>query len=169
MTKGRSHATPSSSRRRGRRAGVDSLKIVAPWREWDIRSREDAIAYAAKHNVPVTATIKSIYSRDSNLWHMSHEGGLLEDPWNGPPEEIYAWTRSIKDAPEVFSGIVDSYEPRGPYGAKEIGEGSLVPVLGAIANAVYDACGVRVTELPITPEKIWQAMRKPAPDGAAHA
>ena len=56
------------------------LKIIAPWREWDIRSREDAIAYAASHNVPVTATIKSIYSRDANLWHISHEGGILEDP-----------------------------------------------------------------------------------------
>ena len=62
------------------------LKIIAPWREWDIRSREDAIAFAEKHNVPVTATIKSIYSRDSNLWHLSHEGGLLEDPWNEPEE-----------------------------------------------------------------------------------
>jgi argininosuccinate synthase len=56
------------------------LKIIAPWREWTIRSREDAIAYAQAHNVPVTATVKSIYSRDRNLWHLSHEGGLLEDP-----------------------------------------------------------------------------------------
>ena len=65
------------------------LKIIAPWREWAIRSREDAIQFAAKHNVPVTATVKSIYSRDSNLWHISHEGGLLEDPWNEPEEVMY--------------------------------------------------------------------------------
>jgi argininosuccinate synthase (EC 6.3.4.5) len=50
------------------------LKVIAPWREWNIRSREDALDYAAEHNVPVTATPKSIYSRDRNIWHMSHEG-----------------------------------------------------------------------------------------------
>ena len=62
------------------------LTIIAPWREWHIRSREDALKYAAEHNVPVTATIKSIYSRDRNLWHLSHEGGGLEDPWHEPEE-----------------------------------------------------------------------------------
>ncbi|MGH2524045.1 MAG: argininosuccinate synthase domain-containing protein, partial [Anaerolineales bacterium] len=56
------------------------LKVIAPWREWHIRSREDALAYAAAHNVLVTATLKSIYSRDRNLWHLSHEGGPLENP-----------------------------------------------------------------------------------------
>ena len=76
------------------------LKIIAPWREWDIRSREDAIAFAAGHNVPVTATIKSIYSRDSNLWHLSHEGGLLEDPWNEPEEMMYQISTSPENAPE---------------------------------------------------------------------
>jgi argininosuccinate synthase len=60
------------------------LKIIAPWREWHIRSREDALKYAAQHNVPVTATTRSIYSRDRNLWHLSHEGGILEDPWQEP-------------------------------------------------------------------------------------
>ena len=76
------------------------LKIIAPWREWDIRSREDALAYAAAHNVPVTATIKSIYSRDRNLWHLSHEGGLLEDPWNEPEEAMYQISVSPENAPE---------------------------------------------------------------------
>lgn len=61
---------------------------------------------------------------------------------------------SIRETPEIRGGAVESYEPRGPFGAKEIGEGSMLPVLGAIANAIYDACGVRVTELPITAEKI---------------
>jgi 4-hydroxybenzoyl-CoA reductase subunit alpha len=61
---------------------------------------------------------------------------------------------TIGDAPEIRSAAVESYEPRGPFGAKEIGEGCLLPVLGAISNAIYDACGVRVTELPITPERI---------------
>ena len=69
------------------------LKIIAPWREWNIRSREDALDYAAEHNVPVTATIKTIYSRDRNLWHLSHEGGILEDPWNEPEEAMFQLTR----------------------------------------------------------------------------
>ncbi len=76
------------------------LKIIAPWREWDIRGRKDALEYAAKHNVPVPATEKSIYSRDRNLWHMSHEGGLLEDPWNEPEEEMYTLTTSPEAAPD---------------------------------------------------------------------
>jgi 4-hydroxybenzoyl-CoA reductase subunit alpha len=66
---------------------------------------------------------------------------------------------TIKDAPEIFSGIVDSYEPRGPFGAKEIGEGSTLPVLGAVAHAIANATGVWVTDLPITPEKILESIR----------
>ena len=67
---------------------------------------------------------------------------------------------SIKDAPEIFSGLVDSYEPRGPFGAKEIGEGSTLPVLGAVAHAIANATGVWIKDLPITPEKILNAVRK---------
>jgi argininosuccinate synthase len=76
------------------------LKVVAPWREWDIRSREDAIAYASERNIPVTATKKSIYSRDANLWHISHEGGLLEDPWNEPEEPMFQMSASPENAPD---------------------------------------------------------------------
>ena len=76
------------------------LKVIAPWREWDITSREDALAYAAAHNVPVTATLKSIYSRDRNLWHISHEGGILEDPWAEPEEDMFKLTVSPEKAPD---------------------------------------------------------------------
>jgi len=76
------------------------LKVIAPWREWDIRSREDAIAYAKAHNVPVAATEKKIYSRDRNLWHLSHEGGILEDPWEEPEPDMYRLTVSPEDAPD---------------------------------------------------------------------
>jgi 4-hydroxybenzoyl-CoA reductase subunit alpha len=69
---------------------------------------------------------------------------------------------TIKDAPDIFSGIVDSYEPRGPFGAKEIGEGATLPVLGAVAHAIANATGVWITDLPITPEKIRRAMREKA-------
>ena len=61
---------------------------------------------------------------------------------------------------EIHTAAVESFEPNGPFGAKEVGEGSLLPVLGAIANAIYDACGVRVTELPITPEKSLRGLAK---------
>jgi 4-hydroxybenzoyl-CoA reductase subunit alpha len=76
-------------------------------------------------------------------------------------------TMTIKDAPEIFSGLVDSYEPRGPFGAKEIGEGSTLPVLGAVAHAIANATGVWVKDLPITPEKILDAMREQDKAGPA--
>ena len=77
------------------------LAVIAPWREWSINSREDAIEYAAAHNVPISASTKKIYSRDRNIWHISHEGGALEDPANAAPDEIWMLTRSPKDAPST--------------------------------------------------------------------
>jgi len=76
------------------------LRVIAPWREWNIRSREDALAYAAAHNVPVAATTTKIYSRDRNIWHISHEGGALEDPANAAPDEIWMLTKSPREAPD---------------------------------------------------------------------
>jgi len=73
---------------------------------------------------------------------------------------------TVKDMPEIDTTIVPSYEPRGPYGAKEVGEGSTLPVIGAIANAISDAIGVRVTELPITPERI-RALLKARGEGTS--
>ncbi|MFQ5578696.1 MAG: argininosuccinate synthase, partial [Anaerolineae bacterium] len=74
--------------------------VVAPWREWDIRSREDALAYAAEFNVPVSATEKSIYSRDRNIMHISHEGGILENPWLEPEAAMHQLTAAPEDAPD---------------------------------------------------------------------
>ena len=68
------------------KAIAPNIQIIAPWREWDIDSREDAIAYVQKTNVPVEQSKKNIYSRDRNIWHLSHEGGELEDPANAPNE-----------------------------------------------------------------------------------
>jgi argininosuccinate synthase len=76
------------------------LQVIAPWREWDIKSREDAIEYAAKHNVPISVSSKKIYSRDRNIWHISHEGGALEDPANAAPDEIWMLTKSPRQAPD---------------------------------------------------------------------
>jgi argininosuccinate synthase len=112
------------------------LKIIAPWREWDIRSREDAIAYAAKHNVPVTATIKSIYSRDSNLWHLSHEGGLLEDPWNEPEEAMYQMSTSPENAPDEAQYIEIEFETGNPVSVngEKLSPAKIVERLNAIGG-----------------------------------
>ena len=80
-------------------AFAPDLPVIAPWREWDIRSREDALEYAAKHNVPVTASREKIYSRDRNIWHISHEGGVLEDPSQAPPDDLFMLTTSPELAP----------------------------------------------------------------------
>jgi argininosuccinate synthase len=75
------------------------VKIIAPWREWTINSREDAITYAREHNVPIEQTKANIYSRDRNIWHLSHEGGVLEDPANEPDEAMWQWIVSPEKAP----------------------------------------------------------------------
>jgi argininosuccinate synthase len=80
-------------------AFAPDLPIIAPWREWNIRSREDAIAYAESHNIPVTATRDKIYSRDRNIWHISHEGGVLEQPAAAPPTDLFMLTSSPEAAP----------------------------------------------------------------------
>jgi argininosuccinate synthase len=76
------------------------LRVIAPWREWGIRSREDALEYAAAHHIPVSQSKRSIYSRDRNLWHISHEGGGLEDPWQEPPEDMFVLSVSPEEAPD---------------------------------------------------------------------
>src|SRR3984885_13220802 len=81
-------------------AFAPDLPVIAPWREWNIRSREDALAYAARHDIPVSATAAKIYSRDRNLWHLSHEGGGLEDPDWAPTEDMFQLTTSPAHAPD---------------------------------------------------------------------
>jgi argininosuccinate synthase len=86
------------------------MKVIAPWREWDIRSREDALDYAALHNVAVTATREKIYSRDRNIWHVSHEGGPLEDPNYEPTEDLFLLTRSPESAPARAEYVTITFE-----------------------------------------------------------
>ncbi len=76
------------------------LRVIAPWREWNIRSREDAIAYAEERQVPITVSKEKIYSNDRNIWHISHEGGDLENPWNAPKDEMFVMTKSPQQAPD---------------------------------------------------------------------
>ena len=81
------------------KAIAPKVKIISPWREWTINSREDAIAYANAHKIPVEQTKANIYSRDRNVWHLSHEGGVLEDPANEPDEAMWQWIASPEKAP----------------------------------------------------------------------
>ncbi|HZS52643.1 MAG TPA: argininosuccinate synthase [Bryobacterales bacterium] len=86
------------------------LAVIAPWREWTIRSREDALDYAAKHNIPVDASTAKIYSRDRNIWHISHEGGALEDPANPAPDDVWMLTRHPWEAPDRPGAVTIGFE-----------------------------------------------------------
>ncbi len=77
-----------------------NLRVIVPWREWELKSRKDEIDYCLERRIPVTATLEKIYSHDRNLWHLSSEGGVLEDPWNEPPADMFEITKSPEDAPD---------------------------------------------------------------------
>src|SRR5512146_1467949 len=101
------------------------LPVIAPWREWDIRSREDAIAYAQSRGIPVAATKEKIYSRDANIWHLSHEGGILEDPNAAPPADLFMLTTNPSEAPDTPEDVVIGFE-----------HGTPVSVNGMVLSAV---------------------------------
>jgi argininosuccinate synthase len=113
------------------------LKVIAPWREWDIRSREDALAYAEEFNVPVSQTEKDIYSRDRNIFHLSHEGGLLEDPWNEPEESMYKLTVSPENAPDTPEYVEITFEKGHPVAVngEALGSVDLFNKLNQLAGA----------------------------------
>ncbi len=92
------------------RALAPELSVIAPWREWDLRSRTDCMAYAQKHGIPVTATLKKPYSMDRNLMHISYEGGILEDPWREPDEEMFVLTRALEKTPDEPQEILLGFE-----------------------------------------------------------
>ena len=96
------------------RALGPELKVIAPWREWDLRSRSDCMVYAEKFDIPVTATLKKPYSIDRNLMHCSFEGGVLEDPWHEPEEEMFLLSQSPETAPDVAAELVIGFECGSP-------------------------------------------------------
>jgi argininosuccinate synthase len=99
------------------KALAPQLTVIAPWRLWNIRSREEAIDYAQSHGVNIgSISKKNIYSRDMNAWHMSHEGGDLEDPWNRPQEPLFQLTKSLKDAPDKETEVIIDFEKGFPVG-----------------------------------------------------
>ena len=94
----------------GFRALAPELKVIAPWREWDLRSRTDCISYAQKYDIPITASIAKPYSMDRNLMHVSYEGGILEDPWTAPLEEMFITTVAPELAPDESEELVIAFE-----------------------------------------------------------
>lgn len=90
------------------------IRIIAPWREWTLRSRTDCIAYAEKHGIPITATAEKPYSMDRNLFHISYEGGILEDPWREPDREMFLLTRDPADAPDTPCYVEIDFEAGTP-------------------------------------------------------
>ena len=119
------------------KAIAPKLQIIAPWREWKIQSREDALAYAQAHNVPVGQTKTDLYSRDRNIWHLSHEGGILEDPANAPEESMWQWTASPERAPDKAVEVEIGFEAGNPVSVdgKRLNAVALLEGLNSIAAA----------------------------------
>jgi argininosuccinate synthase len=126
-------------------AFAPELPVIAPWRMWDIRSREDAIAYAAKHNVPVAATKEKIYSRDANIWHLSHEGGVLENPAAEPPKDLFMLTTPVTDTPNESEVVVIGFEKGTPVSVN--GKRMNPVALLTLLNTIGGRHGVGVIDL----------------------
>jgi len=113
------------------------LRIIAPWREWDLKSREDAIDYAQDRKIPITATKTKIYSEDRNLWHLSHEGGILENPWSEPAEDMFVLTVSPEKAPDKPQYVEIEFENGNPIAVdgKKLGAVQVVETLNRVGGA----------------------------------
>lgn len=119
------------------RALAPELAVIAPWREWDLRSRTDCMAYAQKHGIPVTATVRKPYSTDRNLLHISFEGGILEDPWRAPDESMFVMTTSPEEAPDTPAELIVSFEHGTPVAldGERLSPAALLRRLNRIAGA----------------------------------
>jgi argininosuccinate synthase len=113
-----------------------SIKIIAPWREWDLDSRQSLIDYARKYKIPVTATKAKPYSMDRNLFHISYEGGLLEDPWAEPPDDMFRLTVSPQKAPDHAQKIEIAYEAGNPIAVdgKKLSPAALIARLNELGG-----------------------------------
>jgi argininosuccinate synthase len=112
------------------------LKVIAPWREWELKSREDCLPYAERHGIPVSASREKIHSRDRNLWHISHEGGELEDAGNTPLPTTWQLTRSPQEAPDREEQVEIGFEKGAPVSVNgmEMDPVSLVELLNEIGG-----------------------------------
>ncbi len=148
------------------------LEIIAPWRYWTLRSREDLLNYLKQHNVPTTAVATKLYSRDRNILHISHEGGLLEDPWNAPPDDVWMLTSSVNDAPDVPREVQITFKHGSPIAlddqpmAPEVMLAELNTIAGKHGVGRVDLCenrlvGMKSRGVYETPggTVIWNALR----------
>jgi argininosuccinate synthase len=112
------------------------LKVIAPWREWNLKSREDCLDYAEQRGISVTASREKIHSRDRNIWHLSHEGGELEDPANAPFESTWQLTRSPQEAPDREEAVTIGFETGTPVSVngQSLDSVSLVQLLNEIGG-----------------------------------
>ena len=126
------------------KALAPDLKIITPWREWELRSREEEIEYAKRHNIPIAAENKT-YSMDRNIWHLSHEGSDLEDPWNAPQDNMFLVTRVPEQAPDEDEHITIDFEEGIPVAinSKRLGAKALLTLL----NEIGARHGIGITDL----------------------
>ena len=112
------------------------LEVIAPWREWTFRGREDLIAYIQSKHIPVQVSAEKPYSRDRNLWHLSHEGGILEDPAAEPPRDLFLLTRDPADTPDAPEDLALGFEEGTPVSVDGVplGPVELVTRLNAVAG-----------------------------------
>jgi argininosuccinate synthase len=112
------------------------IKVVAPWRDWEFDSRESLMSYARKHKIPVTVTKQKPYSTDSNLFHISYEGGILEDPWAEPADNMFTMTVSPEKAPNKAQYINIGYKNGDPVSlnGKKLSPANLLKKLNAVAG-----------------------------------
>ncbi len=117
-------------------AFAPDLKVIAPWREWEFRGREDLLAYLAVKKIPTTASAQKPFSRDRNLWNISHEGGSLEDPWLEPPADLYVLTKSPEQAPDQAAEVTIGFEAGEPVSVdgEPLAPVALVEALNALAG-----------------------------------
>jgi argininosuccinate synthase len=112
------------------------IRVIAPWREWDLRSRTDCLAYAEKHGIPVPVTAEKPYSMDANLFHISYEGGVLEDPWNAPDPSMFRRTMDPTKAPDAPDSLVVRYERGNPVAVdgRELSPAAMIEHLNEIGG-----------------------------------
>jgi len=112
------------------------IRVIAPWREWDLRSRTDCLAYAEKHGIPVPVTAEKPYSMDANLFHISYEDGVLEDPWNAPDPSMFRRTMDPTKAPDAPDSLVVRYERGNPVAVdgRELSPAAMIEHLNEIGG-----------------------------------
>lgn len=117
------------------KALAPQIKVIAPWRSWQFSSRTELIEYAEQTGIPVSATKEKPYSTDANIMHISHEGGILEDPWLEPPQDMFTWTTNPEDAPETSEYVEVDFEGGAPVSlnGKQLNGVALLTTLNEIA------------------------------------